>query len=45
MYLGNEFSVDVMIHAWERKFVYCSVETFSALRFEAEDIPLVYTRV
>jgi len=30
--LGNEFSVDVINHAWERKFVYCSVDTFFALR-------------
>jgi len=26
-FLGNAYSVDVMIHAWERKFVYCSADT------------------
>jgi len=32
--LLNEFADDVMNHAWERKFVYCSVDTFFALRME-----------
>jgi len=32
--LQNEFADDVMNHAWERKFVYCSVDTFFALRME-----------
>jgi len=27
MYLGNEISVDVMHHAWERKLVHYSVDT------------------
>ena len=32
MCLGNAFSVDMMIHAWERKFVLCSVNTWFAMR-------------
>jgi len=27
MRVGTAISVDVMIYAWERKFVYCSVDT------------------
>jgi len=34
--LGNEVSVDVMNHAWERKFVYCSVDTLLALRLKTK---------
>jgi len=43
---GNRFSIDVIIHAWEWKFVYYSVETrFSPLvmRMKAKDTPLHYT--
>ena len=35
-YLGNKFAADVMNHAWERKFVYCSVETLCAVRIETK---------
>jgi len=34
MCLGNAFSADVMIHARERKFVYCSMDTWFAMRLE-----------
>jgi len=45
MYLGNEISVDVMNHAWERKLVYSSADTLFISRLETKDIPLLYTRV
>jgi len=30
-YLGNAFSVDVINHGWEQKFVYCLVDTLFPL--------------
>jgi len=36
MYLGNAFSVDVMDRAWERKFIYCSVDALFAVRLETK---------
>ena len=45
MHLQNEFAVDVMNHAWEWKFVYCSVDTIYTLLLETKGIPLLYWRV
>jgi len=42
MHLQNEFTVDVMNHAWEWKFVYCSVDTIYTLLLETKGIPLLY---
>jgi len=43
--LGNSFSVDVMIHAREWKFVYCSIDTCFAMRLKITASHYFYTRV
>jgi len=45
MCLGNAFSVDVINHAWEQKFIYCTVDILFALRLETKGIQLLYTEV
>jgi len=42
--LGNSFSVDVMIHARERKFLYNLVDKRFVMRLETKGITLLHTR-